>query len=111
MTIAYENLDLIPVLVTLVKELKKEVEIMKSLKINLKTKREVQEFLDISRSTLHNYIKNGVLIENQHYSYDNNKTIFNTLEIINFKEHYIKHSKSQQTNTVHVNNFMSAFSA
>ncbi len=111
MTIAYENLDLIPILVTLVKELKKEVEILKSSKIKLRTNKEVQEFLNISRTTLHNYIKNGVLVEKEHYTYENGKTVYIVQEMIKFKENYIKHSKSQHITTVHVNNFMSEFSA
>ncbi len=111
MTIAYENLDLIPILVTLVRELKKEVEILKSSKIKLRTNKEVQEFLNIGRTTLHNYIKSGVLVERIHYIYENRKIIFIVEEIIKFKENYIKHSKSQHTTTVHVNNFMSEFSA
>lgn len=111
MTISYENLDLIPVLVTLVTELKNEVEILKSAKIKLRTNKEVQEYLNIGRTTLHNYIKNGVLIENIHYKSENNKIVYIAKEIINFKNSYVKHSKSQHTATAHVNNFMSEFSA
>jgi len=86
MTIAYENLDLIPTLLTLVTELKKEVEILKSSKIRLRTNKEVQEFLNIGRTTLHNYIKNGVLEEKIHYIYQKNKIIFITEALIKFKE-------------------------
>jgi hypothetical protein len=111
MTIAYENLDLIPTLLILVTELKKEVEILKSSKIKLRTNREVQEFLNIGRSTLHNYIKNGVLVENTHYKYEKTKIIFISEAIIKFKKYYVKHSKAQHKSTVHVNNFMTEFVA
>jgi len=111
MTIAYENLDLIPTLLTLVTDLKKEVEILKSLKIKLRTNKEVIEYLDIGRTTLHNYIKTGVLVKDKHYIYKNNKIIFITEAIMKFKEQYVKHAKVQHKTTIHVNNFMSEFVA
>jgi len=94
-----------------VRKLRKEVEILKSSKIKLRTHKEVQEYLDISRTTLHNYLTKGVLIENQHFVYKNKKIVFITEAIIKFKEQYVKHSKIQHKTTIHVNNFMSEFVA
>lgn len=93
------------------RKLRKEVEILKSSKIKLRTHKEVQEYLDISRTTLHNYLTKGVLIENQHFVYKNKKIVFITEAIIKFKEQYVKHSKIQHKTTIHVNNFMSEFVA
>lgn len=111
MTIAYENLDLIPTLVTLIAELKNEVETLKSSKIRLRTNKEVQEYLNIGRTTLHNYIKNGVLVEDTHYQYKEKKIIFISEAIMKFKEQYVKHSKAQHNSTTHINNFMIKFAA
>lgn len=109
MTIAYENLDLIPALMVLLEEVKNDVELLKVKKLDLQEPKNIQNFLEIKRSTFYSYIEKEVFKEGVHYVIENGKRIFITEAIIEFKKSYIKNAKGQQTNTKSLNNFVDAF--
>lgn len=106
MTIAYENLELIPIMLAEIKALKIEVAVLKSYKPDLRRAKEVYEFLGISRASLYEYIHKGVLIQGIHYKVENNKTIFIEEGIIDFKEHFVKHAKGKHESTKKIHSFM-----
>lgn len=107
MTIAYENLELIPVLLAELKALQNEVAILKSYKPDLRRAKEVYEFLGISRASLYDYIQKDILQEGVHYKIEKNKTIFIEEGIIDFKEHFVKHAKGKHESTKQLGSFMS----
>lgn len=109
MTIAYENLDLIPELLALLEDLKSDVELLKAIKLDLREPKNIQNFLEIKRSTLYSFIEKQVFKEGVHYFIENGKRIFITEAIIEFKKSYVKNAKGQQQNTKSLNNFVDAF--
>lgn len=109
MTIAYENLDLIPQILSYIAELKNDVELLKAIKLDLREPKNIQNFLEISRSTFYLYIEREVFKEGVHYFTENGKRIFITEAIIGFKKSYIKNAKVKQKDTKSLNNFIDAF--
>lgn len=109
MTIAYENLDLIPQILSYIAELKNDVELLKAIKLDLREPKNIQKFLGISRSTFYLYIENKIFEEGIHYSIKNGKRIFISEAIIEFNKSYIKNAKKQHGDTKYLNNFISAF--
>lgn len=108
MTIAYENLELIPKLFALLLEVKNDIEVLKAIKLNLQEPKNIQKFLGISRSTFYLYIENKIFEEGIHYSIKNGKRIFISEAIIEFNKSYIKNAKKQHGDTKYLNNFISA---
>lgn len=91
MIISYENLDLIPKLLQELKELKEEISNLSNKnKPNLTKLQFVAKYLQVSKTTVFNYTKDGRFKENIHYKKNIvNKTIkyvFVESAIIKFKE-------------------------
>lgn len=106
MTIAYENLELIPIMLAEIKALKSEIAVLKSYKPDLRRAKEVYEFLGISKASLYDYIHKGALRQGVHYKIEGNKTIFIEEGIIDFKEHFVKHAKGKHESTKQLHSFM-----
>lgn len=83
MIIDLKNLDLIPLLLKEIKELKQDVlNIQNKNKHNLTKLQNVAKYLQVSKTTVSNYIKDGRFKENVHYK----KTIVNKMVKYNFVE-------------------------
>lgn len=111
MEVAFDNLKLLPTILEMVMVLTKEVEYLKTLKTPLKTNRDVEEFLDIGRTTLFSYCKNDILKDGVHYTQKNGKRIYNEEAIIEFKETFIKNAKAKSANTLKVEAILKSFAA
>lgn len=83
MQVDFKNLELIPQLLTEIKELKKDIlNIQNKNKLNLTKLQNVAKYLQISKTTVFNYIKDGRFKENVHYK----KIIVNKMVKYNFVE-------------------------
>lgn len=85
MNLPLENLELIPLLLKEIKELKKEVQNLKEqsqVEIDLSKSSNVMKYLNISKSTLSNMLKDGRLKEHVHYTkkLNNNKIQYMYIE-------------------------------
>lgn len=92
MNIPYENLDLIPQLLNKVEDMQIQLSKLtnKEKKIDLTKLINVSQYLNVSKTTIGNYIKDGRFKENVHYkkylSKKMVKYIFVESAIIKFKE-------------------------
>ena len=86
---AFNNLELIPKLLSKIDELNLKVELFAP---KLNTKKGVMQFLNKSEKTIYNYISNGVFKENIHFYKDNGKIVFVESAIIDFKKSYLEKS-------------------
>jgi hypothetical protein len=111
MNISLENLELLPELINLIRELKNDIQVLKSYKPDLRKAKEVYEFLGISKGSLYDYIHKGIFKEGIHYKTENGKTIFIEEGIVGFKETFVKHAKGKQAVTKQVENFMMKLAA
>jgi len=105
-TVAFENLELIPLLLEEIKNMRETIELITP---DLSEGIQVQRFLGISRGTLNNFIKRGELREGEHFYMRENKRVYIPEKIIEFKKRYKKHAKSVREDTLITNNFVSSF--
>ena len=105
-TIAFENLELIPLLLEEIKNMRETIELITP---DLSEGIQVQRFLGISRGTLNNLIKRGELREGEHFYMRENKRVYIPEKIIEFKKSYKKHSKGIHKDTVVTNDFINSF--
>lgn len=92
MNVSYENLELIPTLLDKINHLTYQVSelTIKKDKVDLTKLLNVSKYLNVSKSTIFNYIKDGRFKENEHYkkilSKKVVKYIFIESAIIKFKD-------------------------
>lgn len=111
MVVQYENLTLIPKMFDLIVDLKKEIEVLKTYKPDLKNGKEVYTFLGIGKTTLYRLINDNVLKQGVHYNVKHGKKVFVEEEIINFKKEYVKYACEQKNYSVSVNEIINRLSA
>ncbi len=104
--VAFENLELIPLLLAEIQSMKETINLITP---DLSEGIQVQRFLGISRGTLNNLIKRGELREGEHFYMRDNKRVYIPEKIIEFKKTYKKHSKGIKEETALTNNFINEF--
>jgi len=81
---AFENLELIPELLSAVQQMSDRIA---KFAPPLTTKKEVAKFLGKSERTINNYMANELLVEGYHYFYKNAKIIvFDEDKILEFRD-------------------------
>jgi len=85
---AFENLELIPLLLKQIEEMNDR---MKKFAPPITRKKDVAKFLEVSERTINNYMARGLLVENYHYFHKNDKIIvFNEDKILEFRDKLLR---------------------
>jgi hypothetical protein len=87
---------------TLIKKQKELIAMVEIFLPDLTTEKGVIHFLEITKNTFNNYMKNDVFIEGQHFVKKRGKRVFNPQEIIKLKKVGIKgkHKNNTQLDTL-----------
>ncbi|MEA2049365.1 MAG: hypothetical protein U9O56_01330 [Campylobacterota bacterium] len=87
---------------TLIEKQKELIEMVEMFLPDLTTEKGVIHFLEITKNTFNNYLKNELLIEGKHFMKNGKKKVFNPQEIIKLKKIGIKgkHKTASQQDTL-----------
>jgi hypothetical protein len=111
MNISLENLELLPRILEELEKLNGRLDAV-SISSELRTGVQVQKYLDVSKSTLHNLVHSEKLVEGIHYTKDgDSKLEYISEAIVEFKKTYMKYAKGQHRATTEMNSFLNKFAA
>ena len=87
---------------TLIVKQNKLIEMIEIFLPDLTAEKGVIHFLEITKNTFNNYLKDDVFVEGKHYVKKGNRRVFNSAEIIRLKKIGIKgkHKNSTQQDTL-----------
>jgi hypothetical protein len=75
---------------TLIEKQKVLIEMVELFLPDLTTEKGVIHFLEITKNTFNNYLRENIFIEGKHFTKNGSKRLFNSKEIIKFKKLGIK---------------------
>lgn len=111
MNISLENLELLPRILEELEKLNGRLDAV-NVSADLRSGVQVQKYLNISKSTLHNLVHSKKLVEGIHYTKDGDSRIEYISEaIVEFKKSYMKYAKGQHRATTEMNSYLNKFSA